>query len=82
MTVVLFELDRRALSDGVVDPDGVVPVDPAGGLLFDFGSAGPAAAAVVLDELGLVEADGRFDEGVVPRRQLRPIPPVGSMLFE
>ena len=42
LTVVLFELDRRALPDGVVDPGRVEPVDPAGGLLFDLASAGPA----------------------------------------
>ena len=51
---MLFELDRRALADGVVDPGGVEPVDPAGGFLFDFGSAGPAPGPVVLDQFGFV----------------------------
>ena len=82
LTVVLFEFDRRALADGVVDPGGVEPVDPAGGFLFDLGSASPTPAPVVLDQLGLVEPDRRLDEGIVPRRQLRLIPLVGSMLFE
>ena len=48
-----------------MEPGRVEPVDPAGGLSFDFGQAGPGAGPVVFDELGLVQPDGRFHQGVV-----------------
>jgi hypothetical protein len=35
----------------------------------------------VLDQFGLVEADGRFDEGVVRRRQLHLMPMFRRELF-
>ena len=36
-----FVLDRGHFVDGVVDAGRVVPVDPGGGLGFDFGAAAP-----------------------------------------
>ena len=70
--LMLLELDRRHLADRVMDRLRV-PVDPRGGLPFDLGPAGPAAGAAMVDELGLVQADGRFHQRIVegsPRRCL------------
>jgi len=49
----------------VVDPGGVEPVDPAGGLPLDLCPPVPGSGPVVFDELGLVEADGGLHESVV-----------------
>jgi len=78
IVVVLFVLDRGDVADRGVESLVVVPVDPAGGGLFDLAPRVPDLAFVE-DDLGLEQpddglgqravntvadaADGRFDVG-------------------
>ena len=70
------------LADRVVDAAGVVPVDPAGGLSLELGGAAPTAGPVVVDELALVEPDGRFHQRVVQGVADRPDRPGDPRLGE
>ena len=60
-------------------PMVVEPVDPFGGGDLQIVEALPRSPR--FDQLGLVEADHGFGEGVVPRRQLLPIPMLSAGLF-
>src|SRR3954462_6639591 len=63
VTVVVLELDRRAIVERGVQAFGVEPVDPGGGLPFDLVASGPGPLTV--DQFGLVEPDGRLHQRVV-----------------
>ena len=62
---------RRAVLQRGMDPHVIEPIDPAEGGEFEIVSAFPGSFPV--DELGLVEAVHGLGEGVVQRRQMRPI---------
>ena len=64
LPVMVFELNRRQVSDRGVEPVAVVPVDPAGDLPFDLAPVGPGRPGQV-DRFGLEQPDGRFAQGVV-----------------
>ena len=64
LPVMLFELNRGQVPDRGVEPGGVVPVDPAGDLLFDVAAVPPGRPAGI-DGFGLEQPDGRFAQGVV-----------------
>jgi hypothetical protein len=79
LTVVLgFVLDGRHVADHGVEAVLVEPVHPVQGAQFQVVDAAPGS--FVLDEFAFVEPDQGFGFGVVPCRQLLPIPRVVSGL--
>lgn len=64
-----FELHRAHHANGGVDAPLVVPVDPAGGRVFDVRDrlVRPVVEERRADALGLEQAVDRFDERVVVR---------------
>ncbi len=64
IVVVLFVLDRGDVADRGVESLVVVPVDPAGGGLFDLAPRVPDLAFVE-DDLGLEQPDRGFHQRVV-----------------
>jgi hypothetical protein len=60
-----FELGRWEVADRLEEPAMVEPVDPLQGGVLDLVDALPRA--VPADQLGLVQADDRFGQGVIER---------------
>ena len=77
------ELGGRDVAAVAVQPDRVVPVDPAEGGQLDVVDRLPWPPAMdrPADDLALVEAVDALSERIVPRRQRHPIPPVVRELF-
>jgi hypothetical protein len=61
-----LELGRREVANGLQEPPVVEPVDPFQGGVLEVVDALPGA--VPADQLGLVQPDDRFSQGIVISR--------------
>src|SRR5690349_18408611 len=70
--VVGFVLAGRDMAYLTVESAVVVPVDPLGGGQLDLGERLPGSLG--FDQLGFVQADRRFHQGVGIHRRMRSLP--------
>lgn len=68
--------DRGEVVDGFVGALGVEPGDPVQDRWLEVVAVAPGTVRV--EQLGFEQADLRFGQGVVPRRQMLLIPMFGS----